>query len=79
MSESAGEVDHDNGLVRAAQTGLLLSTQQRGQTEATEGESADLQEGAARHAIAELAAGTEERQHEEGSPGEGTGGMLSVG
>ena len=52
MRHPAGQVDHDHRLVRAADALLLFGPQQLRQAQAAHGQAADLEEAAARGAIA---------------------------
>ena len=59
----AGQEDHDDGLVRAADAGLGLGPQDLRQRQAAQGQAADLQKGPPRNAVAEPLRLAEDRQH----------------
>src|SRR5262245_1348459 len=62
VRHATGEVDHDDRLVRADPRALLCLQELR-QRETAESERADLEEGAARDAVAEASLVTEQREH----------------
>ena len=81
MRQAARQVDHDHGLVRPARTVpcRCLGTQQLGERQAPQRQTADLEERPARDAVAITVPGAEQRQHDRRNSAASRRGMSVIG